>query len=129
MAARQAVSILKKHASKSRVPSTLLLHCRIRPGAAKLREGITGVTDEAIEINVAAPPQDGKANKAVVQILATALLVPKSNLQIVQGTKSREKTISISSTALDIGHFTASNCEDAGLLDLVRDRLHAHVVD
>lgn len=48
----------------------VLLRCHVRPGASKVREGVAEVTDEAIEMCVAAQAQDGKANKAVVEILS-----------------------------------------------------------
>lgn len=47
------------------------------------------------KIYVTAAPQDGKANEAVIKLLAKALCVAKSNLTIVCGLTSREKTIKI----------------------------------
>ncbi len=65
MASRKAIDLVKKKSSE-----TLLLRCHVRPGASKVREGVTEITDEAIELCVAAQAQDGKANKAVVEILS-----------------------------------------------------------
>ncbi len=47
------------------------------------------------KIYVTAAPEDGKANKAVIKLLAKALDVAKSNLTITHGHTSREKTIKI----------------------------------
>lgn len=47
------------------------------------------------KIYVTAAPEDGKANKAVVALLAKALGVPKSAISITQGQTTRHKTISI----------------------------------
>jgi uncharacterized protein len=55
--------------AKQPAVGTLVLQCRVRPGASKLREGVVAVTDDAIEICVAAQARDGEANKAVVQVL------------------------------------------------------------
>lgn len=130
MATRQAISMLTKHSSAPVATSTVLLHCLVRPGAAKVREGIASITDEVIEVNVAAPPQDGKANKAVIQMLAEALSVSRAELQIVQGAKGREKTISVPRRALGIGSpLSASEREDSRLIHLVRDRLQSQVVE
>ncbi|KAI1102154.1 YggU-like protein [Jackrogersella minutella] len=95
MAARSAITLIQK--SKPSAPEILQLRCHIRPGVSKVREGITTVTDEIIELCVSAPPQDGKSNKAVIEILSEILGIPKSDLQITHGTKSRDKTISVAS--------------------------------
>ncbi|KAI1204218.1 YggU-like protein [Annulohypoxylon truncatum] len=101
MAARNAITLVQK--SKASAPEILQLRCHIRPGASKVREGVAAVTDECIEMCVAAPPQDGKANKAVVEILSEILGVPKSDLQITHGMKNRDKTISIASACFRRG--------------------------
>ncbi|MEE9374844.1 MAG: DUF167 domain-containing protein [Rhizobiaceae bacterium] len=48
-------------------------------------------------IYVTAAPDDGKANKAILKLLAKELGVPKSNLSIIIGKKTRDKTILLSS--------------------------------
>ena len=49
----------------------------------------------ALKARVAAPPEDGKANAALVGLLARALDVKKSDVRIASGTASRLKTIEI----------------------------------
>jgi len=46
-------------------------------------------------IRIHAPAQDGKANKAVIEFLSEVMIVPKSGIQIVSGTTSPHKRISI----------------------------------
>ena len=59
-----------------------------------LRE--TGAASAVLyKIYVTAAPEDGKANKAVIKLLAKALGIAKSNLTITHGHSSREKTIKI----------------------------------
>lgn len=65
MATRKAIEIVKKSSTE-----TLLLRCHVRPGASKIREGVTEVTEEAVQLCVAAQPQDGKSNKAVIEVLS-----------------------------------------------------------
>lgn len=55
--------------SKNKVPS-VYLHCRVKAGASKVREGITGLTADAIELCVSAQARDNEANKAVVVVLS-----------------------------------------------------------
>ncbi|KAH6891032.1 hypothetical protein B0T10DRAFT_458439 [Thelonectria olida] len=72
---------------------SLHLKLHVKPGASKNREGVVGITDEAIELCVSAQAREGEANKAVVQVLSSVLGVPKSSLQLTHGLKSRDKTV------------------------------------
>lgn len=78
--------------SRKSPSGTLHLHLHVKPGASKVREGITAVTHSAIELCVAAQPRDGEANKAVIGLLSDVLGVPKSRLEVAQGSRSKEKT-------------------------------------
>lgn len=71
---------------------------RVTPKAA--REGVGGVVetaggDAAIKVAVTAAPEDGKANQAVIKLLAKAWGLPKSSLSVVVGPTSREKVLSV----------------------------------
>ncbi|RMJ18751.1 hypothetical protein BHE90_014591 [Fusarium euwallaceae] len=72
---------------------SLHLQLHVKPGASKNREGVIAITDDAIELCVAAQAREGEANKAVVQVLSSVLEVPKSSLQLTHGLKSRDKTV------------------------------------
>ncbi|KAJ4209470.1 hypothetical protein NW767_001381 [Fusarium falciforme] len=72
---------------------SLHLQLHVKPGASKNREGVIAITDDAIELCVAAQAREGEANKAVVQVLSSVLGVPKSSLQLTHGLKSRDKTV------------------------------------
>lgn len=54
-----------------------------------------GAADEAMRLKVSAPPEDGKANAAVIALLSGALKLPKSRLAITSGEKSRHKQVAI----------------------------------
>lgn len=77
-----------------------------------LRRGATGVTvelraqprarrtaldtvDGGLRAAVSAPPEDGKANDAVIALLAEAWRLPKSAFGIVKGASTRTKTVSV----------------------------------
>ena len=46
-------------------------------------------------MKVTAPPIEGKANKALIDLLAKKLGVPKSHIEIISGKSSRLKSIRI----------------------------------
>ena len=48
-----------------------------------------------LKISVTAVPEDGKANKAVIALLAKRLKLPKSAISIASGETSRRKTLLI----------------------------------
>jgi len=64
--------------------------CRVTPRAG--REDIS-LKDGVVHIRVTTVPEDGKANKAVLKLLAKALGVPVSTLSVTRGHTSRDKTI------------------------------------
>jgi uncharacterized protein (TIGR00251 family) len=47
------------------------------------------------KVKVQAPPEDGKANKAVIQLLAQHFKVPKTRVKIIAGEKSHQKIIEV----------------------------------
>ena len=46
-------------------------------------------------VMVKAPPEEGKANQAVIKLLAEHLGVPQSQLKILSGFRKRNKTIEV----------------------------------
>lgn len=49
-----------------------------------------------LKIKVKSPPVDGRANQEILELLADYYKIPKSQIQIIQGSKSRNKLIKIS---------------------------------
>lgn len=72
--------------------STRLL-VRVAPGAA--RPGIAGRHRDGWKLRVAAAPEGGKANDAVVALLADTLGVPKRDVRVVSGKSTRDKTVAL----------------------------------
>lgn len=74
-------------------PQGTRLRLRVKPGARK--SAIVGVHGGALKVSVAAPPERGKANAAVVALLAEALGLPASAITIASGTASQDKVVRI----------------------------------
>ena len=75
-----------------------LLRLRVTPNAGRdVIEGIEALADgtEVLRIRVAAIPDRGKANAAVIALLAKALGVPKSAIVVTAGATARLKTVRI----------------------------------
>jgi uncharacterized protein (TIGR00251 family) len=65
---------------------------RVMPNSG--REGVEKQGEEYI-VRVKAPPQEGKANEAVLKLIASHLKVPRSSVKIVSGLTGRHKIIEI----------------------------------
>lgn len=66
---------------------------RVQPRAS--RTGVEGLHGDALKVRVNAPPVDGAANEAVVEVLAEALGVPRRAVRIVAGDSSRTKVVEV----------------------------------
>ena len=66
---------------------------RVQPKAS--RNQVDGFEENTLRLRVTAPPTEGQANDGVITLLAKALEVSKSRLEIVRGHSSREKLISV----------------------------------
>ncbi len=79
-------------------PSGLNVAIRLTPNARQT--GFDGVMKTAegktvLKVSVNVPPEDGKANKALVAFLAKSWRLPKSSFSLVSGQSSRLKVILI----------------------------------
>jgi uncharacterized protein (TIGR00251 family) len=79
-------------AVKAAVSAEGLLAVRVTPKAAADR---IEVEDGKVRIRVTAPPDKGKANKAMIALVAKALGVPKSAVSLVRGERAREKLLRV----------------------------------
>ena len=59
------------------------------------RTEILGIKDDTYKVKLTAPPMEGKANKALIELLARRLRIGKGRVEIVSGGRSRLKTIRI----------------------------------
>lgn len=73
--------------------NAVLLPVKVVPGASRTR--CLGEWDGRARIAVAAPPESGKANKALLEFLARQLDIKRNALAIEAGTSSPIKTVRI----------------------------------
>lgn len=59
------------------------------------RPSIEICDDGSLRVRVAAPPIDGKANQAMIELLASALGIAKTSIKISVGEGARYKTVEI----------------------------------
>lgn len=72
---------------------TTRLRIRVSPGAR--RTELVGRQGEAWKVRVAAAPARGRANDAVLKLLAERLQVPRAGLTLVGGSSGRDKIVEL----------------------------------
>jgi hypothetical protein len=80
------------------VPGGVCLEVLVQPRASRTR--VAGVHDGRLKIQLAAPPVDGEANAALVEFLAGALGVRRSDVAIERGETGRRKTVRVAGGTL-----------------------------
>jgi uncharacterized protein (TIGR00251 family) len=70
-------------------PDGTILSVKAQPGAR--RNEIRGVQDGAIKVCVTQAPEKGKANKAIIEVLAKWLGVKKSQVELISGETASQK--------------------------------------
>jgi len=80
------------------VPDGLEVHLRVTPNAS--RNFIDGIVVDAqgrgaLKLAVAAVPENGKANTAVINLLSKSWRLRKSDCQVIRGRTGRNKTVFI----------------------------------
>jgi uncharacterized protein (TIGR00251 family) len=70
------------------------LRLRVSPGSRKTE--LAGRHGDAWKVRVSAPPEGGRANDAVLELLAERVGLPRRALSIVSGHKGRDKIVEMS---------------------------------
>jgi uncharacterized protein (TIGR00251 family) len=71
--------------------ATIEIH--LQPGAK--RSEVVGFKEGVLYAKVTALPQKGQANRALVELMAQTLGIPKSSVDIIRGQSSRSKVIAV----------------------------------
>ncbi|MGO8954109.1 MAG: DUF167 family protein [Rhodomicrobium sp.] len=82
----------------------IVIHVRLTPksGAEKIAGVELHGEKPVLKAHVTAPPEDGKANAALILLIARWLGVPKSKVTMAAGQKSRLKSVSVAGDAEDL---------------------------
>ena len=71
----------------------MLLKVKLQPRASKIE--IIGLVEDSLKIRVTAPPLENQANQQCIKVLSKFLNIPKSDIILKSGSKSRNKTFDI----------------------------------
>lgn len=71
-----------------------------KPGAKQ--NCITDITEEGIAVQIAAPPVEGEANTELIKFFSKVLGLRKRDVSLDRGSKSRSKTLVISSEVISV---------------------------
>jgi uncharacterized protein len=88
------------------------LKLRVSPGAR--RPGFAGRHGDAWKVRVAEPPEHGRANEAVLRLLAETLDVPRGSVALVSGHGSRDKIVTLDGLEQSQTERLLANAEKKG---------------
>lgn len=77
----------------------VLIRVKAVPGSS--RNEVSGVLGDRLKVRISAPPEGGKANRAVCELIASALGVRVRDVIVESGTTSPEKTLRARGVTLD----------------------------
>jgi hypothetical protein len=75
------------------------LTVKVKPGA--VRDEVVGLAGDVLRVRVAAPPVKGRANAALVALLARTLGVDRGSIAILRGATGRTKVVAVQGLGLE----------------------------
>jgi uncharacterized protein (TIGR00251 family) len=81
------------------MPESAVLTVRVTPRSG--RDEIVGWQDDELRVRLRAPPVEGQANEALRRLLASALDVPQSAIELLTGATARTKRLRVSGLSLE----------------------------
>lgn len=82
----------------------MLLWIKVVPGAS--RDGCAGLVGDRLKVRVGAPPEAGKANRAVCRVIASFIGVRDRQVTVESGLTSPQKVVRIA--GIDLAELTAA---------------------
>lgn len=76
----------------------IVLRVKVVPGASRTK--VAGVLGDRLKVSVAAPPEDGKANRAVCELMAQVFGVSLREVAIIEGHTQPRKSVSVDGVKL-----------------------------
>lgn len=80
---------------KKREPANTFSDIEAKVVPKSSRNEIVGLEGGIVKIKVTAPPVDGMANRAVIELISKELKIPKKDIEIISGDKSKNKRIRV----------------------------------
>jgi len=81
----------------SRLMKVKIIKLYVKPNSVNTcADGLYG---DRVRVRVSSPPERGKANRELIKFISTKLNIPKKNIKIVSGKKSKLKDIAIEDTS------------------------------
>ena len=77
----------------------IVLPVKAQPGAR--RNGVVGEHAECLKVAVTQAPEKGKANEAIMEVLADQLVLKRCQLQLISGATSSQKRLLVTGVSLD----------------------------
>ncbi|MBI4438268.1 DUF167 domain-containing protein [Candidatus Uhrbacteria bacterium] len=74
----------------------MILTVHVKPSARK--NAVAWLDEDTLKVSVTAAPEGGKANRAVIELLAEELSLPKSQIEIVRGLTAKMKHVKVTKT-------------------------------
>ncbi|MDA8077770.1 MAG: DUF167 domain-containing protein [Nitrospiraceae bacterium] len=71
----------------------ITIEVRVEPRSSK--KGIVGALGSMLKVKLTAPPVEGAANEQLVEVIAEALGVRKSDVRVIRGQSSRNKVVEV----------------------------------
>jgi uncharacterized protein (TIGR00251 family) len=76
------------------------IRVKVNPRSGK--DQLLDLRSETIRVKLTAPPVEGEANRALIKCIARLCRVPKADVELISGEKSRQKTILIRGLEMDV---------------------------
>jgi uncharacterized protein len=77
-----------------------ILRLTVVPGAQRTQ--VVGLYGDRLKLRLAAPPEKGAANRALIDFLARSLHLPKTSFKLTQGAASRAKVVAVDDPSPDL---------------------------
>lgn len=78
----------------------VILKVYVQPKARK--DQIVGLHGDRLKVAVTEPPDKGKANEAVIQLIASTLRIAASDVELLRGQTSRQKDVLIQGVSFEV---------------------------
>ncbi|XP_057963061.1 uncharacterized protein LOC131154361 [Malania oleifera] len=79
-------------------PSSVAITIHAKPGSKVA--AITDFSEEAVGVQIDAPPKDGEANEALLDYMCSVIGVKRRQVSLTSGSKSRDKVVTLEQVTL-----------------------------